>query len=119
MKDIIIDPHFAERRRIGRLLAAVARSPRILGIGIDEDTAISLGREECFQVLGSGAVYVIDGRSVTETNISQANSAHTLSIFDVQLHLLSQGDTFDLRARQATRHSAEAETAHERAGAAP
>jgi cyanophycinase len=115
VKDMIIDQHFAERGRIGRLLAAVAQNPRILGVGIDEDTAILVEKGKCFQVLGSGAVYVIDGRSVTETNISQTNSDHTLSIFDVQLHLLSQGDTFDLRARQATRHSAETETAHERA----
>jgi cyanophycinase len=115
VKDMIIDQHFAERGRIGRLLAAVAQNPRILGVGVDEDTAILVEGEECFRVLGSGAVYVVDGRSVTETNISQTNSDHTLSIFDVQLHLLSQGDTFDLRARQATRHSAETETAHERA----
>jgi cyanophycinase len=119
VKDMIIDQHFAERGRIGRLLAAVAQNPRILGVGIDEDTAILVEGEECFQVLGSGAVYVVDGRNVTETNISQTNSDRTLSIFDVQLHLLSQGDTFDLRARQPTHHSVETETAHECPGAAP
>jgi len=59
LKDVIIDQHFAERGRIGRLLGAVAHNPRILGVGIDEDTA-TLWEDGRFTVLGSGAVYVVD-----------------------------------------------------------
>jgi cyanophycinase len=107
VKDMIIDQHFAERGRIGRLLAAVAQNPRLLGVGIDEDTAIVIEGEESFRVLGSGAVYVIDGRGVSETNISEKDPQCTLSIFDVRLHLLSQGSTFDLKSRRPTYHAAE------------
>ena len=57
--------------------------------------------------LGSGAVYVIDGRDVTETNISGTNLDHTLSIFDTRLHLLSQGSTFNLESRRPIYHAAE------------
>ena len=107
VKDMIIDQHFAERGRIGRLLAAVTQNPRLLGVGIDEDTAILIEGEKEFRVLGSGAVYVIDGRGVTETNISERDAEHTLSIYDARLHLLSQGGTFDLKSRRPTYHAAE------------
>jgi cyanophycinase len=59
VRDAIIDQHFAERGRIGRLLGAVAQSPRVLGIGIDEDTAVVVDGDD-FKVIGSGAVYVVD-----------------------------------------------------------
>jgi cyanophycinase len=60
VRDVIIDQHFAERGRIGRLLGAVAQNPRELGLGIDEDTAVIL-RNNRFEVIGSGGVYVVDG----------------------------------------------------------
>jgi cyanophycinase len=62
-KDAIVDQHFAERGRFGRLLGAVARNPRNLGVGIDEDTAVVVENGESFYVIGSGAVYVLDGRN--------------------------------------------------------
>src|SRR3546814_11825572 len=65
VRDAIIDQHFAERGRIGRLLGAVAQNPRVLGIGIDEDTAILL-RDAALEVLGSGAVYKIGRASCRE-----------------------------------------------------
>ncbi|HEU4697549.1 MAG TPA: cyanophycinase [Gemmatimonadales bacterium] len=113
LKDVIIDQHFAERGRIGRLLGAVAQNPRLLGIGLDEDTAIVVEREERFAVLGSGAVYVADAQDVTYTNIADEERDRTLSIFDVRLHLLSQGDAFDLRPRRPRhRFASEVEQAH-------
>src|SRR5829696_1474349 len=57
LKDVIIDQHFAERGRIGRLLGAVAQNPRLLGLGIDEDTAVVFDGHKTFRVLGSGAIY--------------------------------------------------------------
>ena len=101
MRNVIIDQHFAERGRIGRLLGAVAINPRILGIGIDEDTAIVVRGGE-FYVLGSGAVYVIDGSHVNCSNIteSDSDSKRTLSIYDVRLHVMSKGDKFDMSTRQ-------------------
>jgi cyanophycinase len=107
LKDVIIDQHFAERGRIGRLIGAVAQNPRLLGIGLDENTAIVVDQAKRFRVLGSGAAYVVDGRGVTCTNITEEDKDRTLSIFNVRLHLLSQGDGFDLHTRQPIQGSAE------------
>lgn len=99
VRDVIIDQHFAERGRIGRLLGAVAQNPRVLGIGIDEDTAVVLEGESFF-VCGSGAVYVVDGATVTHSNIAEAAPERTLSMFGVRMHVLSSGDRFDLGDRR-------------------
>lgn len=100
MRDIIVDQHFAERGRIGRLLAAVAQNPKLLGIGIDEDTAIIVEKEESFSVIGSGAVYVLDGHEITDTNISESHVRGVLSLSDMRLHILSKGDEFDFATRR-------------------
>ena len=101
LRDVVIDQHFAERGRIGRLLGAVAQSPRILGVGIDEDTAIRV-MGDVFEVLGSGAVYVVDGRTVSRSNISDARDDEALSMFGVKMHVLSSGDRFNLTDRTPT-----------------
>jgi cyanophycinase len=103
VRDVIIDQHFAERGRIGRLLGAVAQNPRVLGIGIDEDTAILLEGTR-FSVLGAGAVYIVDGAEVTHSNIAEASPERTLSMHDVRLHVLSSGDHFDLSRRRPLTH---------------
>jgi cyanophycinase len=100
ISDVIIDQHFMERGRLGRLLGAVAQNPKNLGIGIDEQTAIVVERGNGFYVLGSGAVYVIDGSEVTYSNIAEEDLNKTLSIYNVRMHMLSQGDRFDLIARR-------------------
>lgn len=97
--DVIIDQHFAERGRIGRLLGAVAQNPRVLGIGIDEDTAIVVERGG-FRVHGSGGVYVVDGAGLTHSNIAEAEPERALSIYDVRMHVLSAGDEFTLDLRR-------------------
>src|SRR5262247_3057420 len=99
VKNMIIDQHFSERGRIRRLLGAVAENPRMLGVGIDEDTAVVMESDGRFYALGSGAVYVVDGHDLTYTNISQASFSRALSVFDVKLHVLSSGDRFDTHSR--------------------
>jgi len=108
LKDVIIDQHFAERGRIGRLLGAVAQNPRLLGIGLDENTAIIVEQEKRFRVLGAGAAYVVDGREMTCTNLTEEDEEddRTASIFNIKLHLLSQGDHFDLLTRMPLKRSA-------------
>jgi cyanophycinase len=99
-RGMIIDQHFAQRGRIGRLLGAVALNPGILGIGIDEDTAIIV-EEGSFRVIGTNAVYVVDGHSVSYTNISEASAEKTMSMHDVKLHILADGEVYDFKSRKA------------------
>ncbi len=99
-KDMVIDQHFAERGRIGRLLGVVGQNPRIIGIGIDENTAILMRPHRDFRVLGEGGVTVLDGRNVTYSNIAEGEAGRTMSVFGVTLHLLGAGDVFDLRKRK-------------------
>ncbi len=98
IRDVIIDQHFAERGRYGRLLGAVAHNPRLLGIGIDEDTAI-IAEGDGFRVIGAGAAYVVDGEESTHSNIAEARAERALSMFNIRMHVLSDGDSFDLKAR--------------------
>ena len=104
---VIIDQHFAERGRIGRLVAAVAQNPRILGVGIDENTAIVCTPDACFEVVGEGAVYVADGQDVAYTTVAEESQERTLSVFGVRLHILSMGDGFDLAERRPWNRPAE------------
>ena len=98
--DVVIDSHFAERGRMGRLLGAVAQNPKNLGVGIDEDTAIVVEQEAAFRVIGSGAVYVVDGCDVSYSTLSDQHPDGILSIFDVRLHVLGHDDCFDLAHRR-------------------
>src|SRR4051794_28089423 len=97
--DLILDQHFAQRGRISRLLGAVAQNPRLIGVGIDEDTAIVARLGDYFEVIGNGAVYVIDGHSITYTNLSETKTDEVISIHNVKLDVLSRGDRFDLANR--------------------
>jgi cyanophycinase len=105
LPNVIIDQHFAERGRIGRLIGAVSQNPRELGIGIDEDTAIVV-RGEHFDVIGSGAVYLVDASGVTQSDVADTGSKMTVSVHDLRLHVLSSGDSFDLTTRRPTRVTA-------------
>lgn len=102
IEDILIDQHFAQRGRIGRLLGAVALNPGVLGIGIDEDTAIVV-KERSFKVIGTNAVYIVDGHYVSYTNISEAAAEKTMSMHDVRLHILADGESFKLKTREAVK----------------
>lgn len=99
VRDVIIDQHFAERGRMGRLLGAVAHNPRVLGLGIDEDTAAVLSGDT-FRVIGSGGVYVVDGTDVSYCNVAEARPERALSMHDVRVHVLSEGDGYDLKRRK-------------------
>jgi cyanophycinase len=100
VRNAIIDQHFAQRGRIGRLLGAVAHNPRVLGIGIDENTA-AIFENGHFTVIGENAVYVVDGSSASFSNIAEEEEDHALTLFDVRLNVLSHGNRFDLSSRRA------------------
>jgi cyanophycinase len=106
-QDMLIDQHFAERGRMARLIGAVTQSPRVLGVGIDEDTAIIVEHNRSFRVLGAGAVYVVDGSTSSYSNIGEEDSDRTLSSFGLTVHMMSQGDRFDLETRTPFAHPAD------------
>jgi cyanophycinase len=94
----MIDTHFSQRGRIGRLLTAVAHYPQDLGFGIDENTAMIVeGRE--FRVMGEGAVTVVDAGAITYTNLPDISEGDGLALYDVKLHVLPEGHRFDLEKR--------------------
>jgi cyanophycinase len=96
----IVDSHFAERGRIGRLLGSVAKNPKNLGLGIDENTAIVVKPDGIFEVLGEGAVYVVDGIRCSYSNLSDANREGILTAFDLKLHVLGAEYRYDLNQRR-------------------
>jgi cyanophycinase len=109
VKNLLIDQHFSERGRIRRLLGAVAQNPRMLGIGIDEDTAVVVESDGTFHAVGSGAVYVVDGHDLSHTNISEVSFNRAMSVFGVKLHVLSSGDRFDVHSRHPAHARADVE----------
>lgn len=97
---VLIDQHFAQRGRIGRLLNAVAQNPETIGIGIDENTAIVMEGTGILKVIGSGAVTIVDGKGITLSNISELNPDETLAITDIKIHILPRGYKYDVKNRQ-------------------
>ncbi|MBD7915167.1 cyanophycinase [Clostridium sp. Sa3CUN1] len=99
LEGVMIDQHFAQRGRIGRLLTGIAQNPEVLGVGIDEDTALLVRDNGDAQVIGSGAVYFLDARNITYSNVSEQNYNEVLSMFNVKLHVLKEGDKYNLLSR--------------------
>lgn len=96
---IVIDQHFAQRGRLGRLLAALVLQPAALGLGIDEDTAIVVTGDE-FQVIGSGAITVVDESTATHNNLEGLLKDEAIALCNVKLHILPHGYRFNLKTHQ-------------------
>jgi cyanophycinase len=92
---VVIDQHFSERQRLARLLSVVAQNPYLQGIGIDEDTALVVERGVGIEVLGQGAITIVDGRHMS-TNIAEIQDRMTPELIDVRLHLLPAGSKYTL-----------------------
>ncbi|NKB76551.1 MAG: cyanophycinase [Gammaproteobacteria bacterium] len=97
---LLIDQHFSQRDRIGRLLTAISYNPYMVGVGIDEDTSIFIDSDQRFEVVGSGTVTVIDPSDLSYTSMSKASGGDTLSLLDLKLHVLSVGCQFDMGQRK-------------------
>lgn len=95
----IIDTHFSQRGRHGRLLTAIAHYPQDLGFGVDEDTAMLIENGK-FTVIGAGAVTVIDGGGTSFTDVPYVKRGQSITLADVKIHVLSDGYQFDLKTRQ-------------------
>ena len=97
----IIDQHFRERDRLGRLITALAYNPFAIGIGLDEDTAAFVGPDETIEVEGSGGVTVVDAADVSYSSIGEVAEGQPVCILGLRLHILTAGATFNLQTRQA------------------
>jgi len=95
---VVIDQHFTQRNRLGRLLLLVAESPSQLGIGVDEDTAAQIGPDGVLEVLGKGTVTVVDG-SRAQSDAFEVRARRPVLVSGVVLHALPPGYRFDLGAR--------------------
>ena len=97
ISNVIIDQHFRQRNRIGRLLALVATNPRLLGIGVDEDTA-AIFRDGKLEVIGRHSVTIVDG-SEMYSDIFRVKGHGEVTVSNARLHVLPAGRTFDLASR--------------------
>ncbi len=100
LKGVIIDQHFAQRGRIGRLLLAIAQNPNMIGIGIDEDTGVIVMPNATLKVIGSNGVTILDGKDCTMTNVSELEPDQVLGITDIKMHVLPAGFRYDLSNRK-------------------
>lgn len=107
---VIIDQHFRQRDRIGRLLTALAYNPYPIGLGLDEDTAAFIGPDNVVEVEGSGMLTVVDAHDVEFDSIASAEPGDLVSLVGVRLHLLTRGATYNLLTREATAGAASAKT---------
>ena len=98
---VVIDQHFRQRDRLGRLLAAIAYSPFLTGVGIDENTAIFIDPDNTFSVEGSGAVTIVDPSKMNATSASTAGRNDAINITDITLHILASGSNYDLNSHTA------------------
>ena len=98
-RDTVVDTHFNQRGRVHRLLTIFAHNPQILGVGIDENTALELVSGKYFTVIGEGAVMVFDGR-VTHTNAPDRGYSETLAVTDSMVHVLAEGYGFNLETKR-------------------
>jgi cyanophycinase len=98
----IIDQHFRQRDRLGRLMTALAYNPFAVGIGLDEDTAAFIGPDETVEVSGSGGVTIVDASEVSYSSVAESVEGQPLCILGLRLHVLVAGATFNLHTRQAS-----------------
>lgn len=100
-KKLIIDQHFRQRHRIGRLITAITFNPSAIGLGIDEDTAAFIDADDRIEVLGSGWITIVDPSAMESTTASSARRQQRLSVRDLRIHMLTAGDVYDIETRKA------------------
>ena len=104
INSIVIDQHFRERDRLGRLLTALAYNPYACGLGVDEDTAAFINPDGIFEVVGSGGITVVDPADVEYSSIAEVRKGEVVSLTNVRLHVLGSGARFDINSRRAIVH---------------
>jgi cyanophycinase len=100
--NFVIDQHFRQRDRLGRLLTALAYNPFAVGIGLDEDTAAFIRPGDDLEVVGSGGITIIDPTNLSYSSMDRARRGDPVSLIDVKLHILIAGGRFEIASRKAT-----------------
>ena len=98
---VIVDQHFRERDRLGRLLTALAYNPFATGIGVDEDTAAFIGSDDVIEVFGSGGLTIVDPSGIEFSSMADAGMGQPVGLIGIQLHILLAGDRYDLKTQTA------------------
>ena len=99
---VIIDQHFNQRQRMGRLLAALSFNPFACGLGIDENTAGFIGPDGTMEVVGRGTVTVVDPSELMHSSMSYVRRAEAVTLIGLKLHVLASGARFSIETRKAT-----------------
>ena len=102
INNVIIDTHFVQRGRIGRLLYACASNPINLGIGLGEDTGLLITNGNNMEAIGSGLIMLVDGTHMRDTNISDVEMGAPVSIENLIVHVMALGDHYDLKNKKLT-----------------
>jgi cyanophycinase len=98
--NLIIDSHFIQRGRFGRLTEAVAKYPKLIGIGLSEDTGLIVRNNNEFEVIGSGMAIIFDGRNLTHNNEEILKEGDPMTLTNMITHILSNGDKFEINTRK-------------------
>jgi cyanophycinase len=99
---VIIDQHFRERGRLGRLLSALAYNPFAIGLGVDEDTAAFIDPHNNIKVFGSGGLTVIDPTDMSHSSMADVSPGKPVCLIGIKLHILLEGGQYDLVTRKAS-----------------
>ncbi|WP_299876646.1 cyanophycinase [uncultured Cocleimonas sp.] len=101
LNKVIIDQHFSQRNRLGRLLSAVSYNPFASGLGICEDTAAFIGPDNLLEVIGNGSITVIDPSELQYSSMAEASRGDSLTLLGIKMHILSEGASYNIETREA------------------
>ncbi len=104
INNVIIDTHFVQRGRIGRLFQAVVANPKVLGIGLGEDTGLLIKNGKYMEAIGSGLVILVDGLHIKDTNLTKVELGQPVSINNLVVHVMSMNDTYDITTKEMHIH---------------
>ncbi len=99
---VIIDQHFSQRNRLGRLLSAISYNPFASGMGICEDTAAFIGPDGVLDVVGSGTITIVDPSELEYSSMAEASSGDAITLIGLKLHMLGDGAKYNLKTRKAS-----------------
>lgn len=100
INNVVIDSHFVKRGRFGRLIEAVGLHPRLIGIGLGEDTGVLIREGNLIETIGSNLVIIVDGHNIRHNNTAAAAKGTALSIENMTMHVLAKGNVYDISNRQ-------------------